>query len=166
LSGRPPRYIPKEGALVETCTRTLHGLPFLRPDRDAAERILGVFGRALEYADIELSWINCMSNHLHALCRVENALQMADFQCYLNGNLARELGRHRGWHEKFWGRRYRPMIIDDDPRSQIARRPALTACSIAYSATNVLPAPVGAASSTLLPESIAAAASTWNGLSV
>src|SRR5262245_44440016 len=44
------------------------------------------------------------------------------------------------------------------------RRPRRTASSIAYSATSVLPAPVGALTSTSLPPRSAAPASTWNGL--
>ncbi len=46
MPGRLPRYVPKGGASVETCTRTFHGLPFLRPDRDAVELIVGALGKA------------------------------------------------------------------------------------------------------------------------
>src|SRR5437773_1743505 len=44
------------------------------------------------------------------------------------------------------------------------RRPFATASSIAYSATSVLPAPVGALTRTLCPPRIASTAWTWNGL--
>jgi hypothetical protein len=44
------------------------------------------------------------------------------------------------------------------------RRPFLTASSIAYSATSVFPAPVGALTSTLCPPRIASTAWRWNGL--
>jgi len=46
---RPLCHVPRGGSLMETCTRTLHGLPLLRPGHDANERILGVLGRAAEY---------------------------------------------------------------------------------------------------------------------
>jgi len=46
---------------------------------------------------------------------------MARFQNYFNGNLARELGRFHAWREKFWGRRYRPMLIGDEPDAQLER---------------------------------------------
>ena len=46
---RPLCYVPRGGCLVETCTRTIHGRPLLRPGLEANERILGVLGRAAEY---------------------------------------------------------------------------------------------------------------------
>ena len=41
-------YIPKGGALVETCTRTVQGRLLLRPGPEANELIVGAVGRALE----------------------------------------------------------------------------------------------------------------------
>lgn len=114
-------YIPRGGALVETCTRTLQGRLLLRPDVDFVEIFFGVLGRALEYAQVELYGLSCLSNHVHLLYWAEHALQMAGFQWYFNGNLAREVARLRDWPEKVWGRRYRPLIVSDEPGAQWGR---------------------------------------------
>jgi hypothetical protein len=52
---------------------------------------------------------------------VENEEQMALFMGYLNGNLAKELGRLHGWREKFWGRRYQSIPICLTEEDQIRR---------------------------------------------
>ncbi len=38
---------------------------------------------------------------------------MSSFMCFVNSNIAREVGRVVGWREHFWGRRYRPIEILD-----------------------------------------------------
>ena len=62
-----------------------------------------------------------MSTHAHLLYGVEHGLQMAGFQCHMNSNVAREVGRLHQWTEKLWGRRYRPMAISNDRESQRER---------------------------------------------
>jgi hypothetical protein len=61
------------------------------------------------------------SNHFHCLLFVEDAGRMSEFMGYLNGNLARELGRLADWKEKFWGRRYQSIVVSDEEEAQIAR---------------------------------------------
>ncbi len=114
-------YVPEGGALVETCTRTIQGRLLLRPDEDFDEILLGVLGRALDYAQVELCGFSFLSNHYHLLYWVGHALQMACFQWYFNGNLARETARLRNWPDKVWGRRYRPLIVSDEPEAQWKR---------------------------------------------
>jgi hypothetical protein len=41
--------------------------------------------------------------------------------CYLNGNLAKEVGRLADWKEKFWGRRYQSIVVSDEEEAQVAR---------------------------------------------
>ena len=89
---------------METCTRTLHGLPLLRPGTEANERILGVLGRAAEYYDIDIYGFGFCSTHSHLLYGAENGLTMARFQGHFNSNVAREIGRLHKWPEKLWGR--------------------------------------------------------------
>ena len=43
---------------------------------------------------------------------------MADYECILKGNLARELGSHYEWREKYWGRRYHSASLADDEVDQ------------------------------------------------
>ncbi len=118
---RPLCYVPRGGCLVETCTRTIHGRPLLRPGPEANDRILGVLGRAADYYKVDVHAFGMASNHYHLLYFAENGLQMSRFQGYLNSNLARELGRLYGWREKFWSRRYRAMMISDEPEAQRKR---------------------------------------------
>jgi hypothetical protein len=41
---------------------------------------------------------------------------------FVNGNIAREAGRLHAWRERFWGRRYRAIVVaDGDEAAQIAR---------------------------------------------
>jgi hypothetical protein len=41
--------------------------------------------------------------------------------CFFSGNLAKEAGRLYRWREKFWSRRYRAIVVSDEPEIQIAR---------------------------------------------
>ncbi len=100
---RPLSYVRPGGSPVETCTRAFHGLPLLRPGPDANERLGGCLGRAAEYYDVDIYGFGFASTHYHILYGAENALQMSRFQCHLNSNIARELGRLHGWSEKLWG---------------------------------------------------------------
>ena len=106
---------------METCTRTIHGLPLLRPGHDANERILGALGRAAEYYEVDIYGLGFSSTHYHLLFGAEHGLQMARFQGHLNSNVAREIGKLHEWPEKLWGRRYRPMAVSDDRESQRER---------------------------------------------
>ena len=122
---RPLCYVHRgkdqDRAVVETCTRTIHGLPLLRPSPGANELIVGALGRAAEYYDVPLYAFACVGNHYHCLQGPENALQMSRFQGHLNSNIAREVGRRHGWRDKFWARRYRPMNISHEEAAQRER---------------------------------------------
>ena len=118
---RPLCYVPKNGSLVESCTRTVHGRFLLRPGQEANDRILGVLGRAAEYYDVDLHAFAVASNHIHLCYSVDHALQMSRFQGHVNSNIAREIGRLHGWRDKFWSRRYRPTIIGEEKKEQRQR---------------------------------------------
>jgi hypothetical protein len=62
-----------------------------------------------------------LSSHFHLLLRVDHAKQLSDFMCYINSNLAKEIGRRTGWKEKVWGRRYQAIVISDEEEVQVAR---------------------------------------------
>lgn len=84
---RPACYVPSGGAVVETCTRTIHGRLLLRPGHDANEIILGVLGRALDFYQVDLYGLSVLGSHYHLLFGAESALKMARFECYLNGKV-------------------------------------------------------------------------------
>jgi len=117
--GRPLRYIPPN-SVVEITTRTIHGRLLLRPSEEVTDIILGVIGRALSLFPVKIFAFSVLSNHIHILLSPENAAQLASFTNHINSNIAREVGRLHEWKEKFWGRRYRAIVVADEP-SQLER---------------------------------------------
>ena len=109
------------GGLVELTTRTQHGRLLLLPSEKTNDRILGVLGRAQAKYTVIVHAFNFQANHAHIMGTMVDEEQMALFMAYLNGNLAKELGRLHGWREKFWGRRYHSASISLDENDQIRR---------------------------------------------
>jgi len=110
---RPLRHLAP-GMVVEITIRTIGGRHLLRPSDDINEIILGILARAQQLCGIRIHAFVFMSNHYHLLVTIPNAHALARFECYLNGNLAKEAGRLHGWKDKFWSRRYRAIPILDD----------------------------------------------------
>ena len=109
------RYIPPPGLTVEVTARTVQSRLLLRPSKETNDLILGVLGRALErHPRIALHAFVFLSNHFHLILTTPDARELANFMCFLQGNIAREVGRAIGWREKFWGRRYVDVAILDD----------------------------------------------------
>ena len=120
--GRPLRFLPPGGSLVEITCRTVQGRFLLRPGREANCRIRGVLGRALRlHCGIQLHAYAFLSNHFHLLLTSPSTQELTAFMGYLNGNLARELGRLHRWEEKFWGRRYRDIPVSTEEGKQVER---------------------------------------------
>jgi REP element-mobilizing transposase RayT len=117
---RPLRYVPPR-ALVEVTTRTIQGRFLLRPSRDLNDIVCGILARAARLYDVEVVAFVFLSNHAHLLVVPSDALALARFMNYLNGNLAREAGRLHHWRDKFWARRYRPIPVSDEPEAQLQR---------------------------------------------
>ncbi len=117
---RDLRFIPPD-SLVEVTSRTVQGRYLLRPSRELNEIILGVLARAAQFYEVEVCAFVFLSNHMHLLLRPRDAEQLALFMGYLNGNLAKEAGRLHAWREKFWGRRYRAIVVSDEEAAQVAR---------------------------------------------
>ncbi|MDX1535116.1 MAG: transposase [Thermoplasmata archaeon] len=106
---------------MEVTTRTVHGRFLLRPSRDLNDQIVGILARASKRYDVGIVDFGAMSNHMHLLLVVESARCLASFMSYVNGNIAKEAGRLHGWREKFWGRRYRAVVVSEEPEAQIGR---------------------------------------------
>ena len=115
-----PRYIP-ENSLVEVTTRTIQGRLLLVPSRDLNDIVIGVLARALSRYEVEIVDFKAMGNHVHLLLVPEDAKALARFMGYFNGNLAKEAGRLYHWRERFWSRRYRAIVVSDEPEAQVAR---------------------------------------------
>lgn len=101
--------------------RTLQALLLLRPSAASCEIILGILGRAQEIYGLNIHAFVFLSNHYHLLCSPTDPLQLARAMCYINSNLARELGRLHGWRERFWSRRYQAIPVSGEPSAQIER---------------------------------------------
>ena len=119
--GRRLRYIPEGGALVEVTCRTIHSRFLLRPSPELDEIIVGVLGRAQRLYEVRCCGYVFASNHYHLLLDVDNVRQLARFMCYVNSNLAREIGRLYGWADKIWSRRYQAIVVSGEEGAQIAR---------------------------------------------
>jgi REP element-mobilizing transposase RayT len=111
--GRPLRFVPP-GALVEITTRTVHSRFLLRPSAEVNDLILGILGRAQSLFPVRVHAFVFLSNHWHGLFSVDDAAQLAAFVAFVNGNIAREIGRVHEWRQRFWARRYRAIVVADD----------------------------------------------------
>ena len=107
--------------MVEVTTRTLQGRHLLRPSPEVNQTILGVLGRAQRRTEMGICAFNFLSNHYHILLRPESALQLSEFMGFVNGNIARKVGRLHDWRDRMWSRRYQHIIVSDEPEAQIAR---------------------------------------------
>ena len=85
--------LDNESGLVEITTRAQHGRFLLRPSDESNDLILGVLGRAQAKYNVAVHAFSFMSNHHHTLISVRSVQQMSRFVGFLNGNLAKELGR-------------------------------------------------------------------------
>lgn len=113
--GHPLRwYLPN--VVYEVTSRTVQERFLLVPGPEARDLILGVLGRGLQlFPHVRLHAFAYMSNHDHLLASSDDGEQFARFVGYINGNVAREIGRLHGWRGPFWARRARPIpILDGD----------------------------------------------------
>lgn len=117
---RPLRYLPP-GHLVEITLRTMQGRLLLRPSREVTRTVAGVIGRAQRQTGMEIHAVVCMSNHLHFLLSPDSLEQQARFMNQVGGNIARKVGKIVGWRDRFWGRRYRAIVVSEEEAAQVAR---------------------------------------------
>ncbi|HTJ41444.1 MAG TPA: hypothetical protein VL463_05085 [Kofleriaceae bacterium] len=112
--GHPLRwFVP--GIVYESTIRTIQERFLLRPSAVSRDIILGILGRAQTlYPDVRLHAFIYLSNHSHLMLSGEDGERMAAFIGFVNGNVAREMGRLHGWAGPLWGRRHRAIPILDD----------------------------------------------------
>lgn len=100
--------------MVEVTCRTVQARNLLRPCEKSCDLIRGVLGRALAlYPSIKVFGYWFLSNHYHMLLWAPDTHALSLFMTHLNGNIAKEIGRLHGWRQKFWGRRYRAIVVCD-----------------------------------------------------
>ena len=113
--GHPLRwYLP--GVVYEVTSRTIQERLLLLPTERARDLINGVLARALElYPLVFIHAYVFLSNHYHLLCSTGDGAQLAAFFRYVNGNVARKVGRLHGWRGTMWPRRPHVLpVLDDD----------------------------------------------------
>lgn len=97
--------------------RTLQGRLLMTPSPRLNGLIGGVLARAVQLHDVELFAFVFLSNHFHLLLRASEG-EFSKFMGYLQGNIAREVGRQHDWHGKFWHRRFSAEpVLDEDALS-------------------------------------------------
>jgi len=114
------RFVP-QNHLAEITSRTLRGMLLLRPGASFNDIFLGILGRAQRRFSMTIHYASVLSNHYHLLLSPTSHQQLAAFACYLNGNLAKEVGRIYGWKEKIWGRRYQHIVVSNEEAAQVGR---------------------------------------------
>jgi len=108
-------------ATVEVTARTVQSRFLLKPDSHVNSIIAGVLARAKERFGFELHGFVFLSNHFHALATFHSVKQMSKAMQYIMSNIARKVGRYRGWRGPFWARRYRGIEVCMDDETLLAR---------------------------------------------
>jgi hypothetical protein len=118
---RALRFVPEGGALVEVTVRTVQSRLLLRPGGGVNEIILGVLGRAQRRYGVRCSFVVFLSNHFHLLLWVQDALELSRFMQYVDGNIARKVGKLVDWPHGLWYRRYQAILVSNEEKAQVAR---------------------------------------------
>ncbi len=114
------RYIPPD-SLVEVTCRVIQGRFLLLPGRDLNTIIVGALGKAQKRYGMTVCAFVYLSNHCHLLLQPRNAKQLSRFMGHVNSKIAREAGRLHAWREKLWGRRYRGIVVSEEPEAEVER---------------------------------------------
>jgi hypothetical protein len=85
------------------------------------EQAIGVLGRAQRRFKVRCGGVVFLGNHYHLLLWVQDSEQLRQFMEYVNGNMARKVGRLVGWRDKIWARRYQAILVSEEERAQVAR---------------------------------------------
>lgn len=117
---RPVRYIPP-GSLVEVTGRAYQERFLLRPSPSFNQIVLGALGRAQRLYRVRIHGAVFLSNHYHLLATADSPEQLARFVGYFQAKIAKEVARLHGWTQKIWARRYRAILVSDEPEAQRAR---------------------------------------------
>jgi hypothetical protein len=113
----------KPNTTFEVTSRAIQGRLLLRPSKELNQIVLGILGRFLErYPGILLHLVTVASNHIHMLLTAPCVELLADFMRDVNSSLAREAGRLHRWKEKFWGRRYTMIAVEDGDEAEMLKR--------------------------------------------
>lgn len=112
--GYPLRWFEPD-AVYEVTSRTIREQFWLRPCAESRDLILGVIGRALDtYKQVQMHYFVYMSNHVHMLLSSSDGSGVSSFLSFVNGNVAREIGRLRGTNGPIWAKRATAIRVLDE----------------------------------------------------
>ena len=114
-----PRYVPSPGEMVFVSIRCIQARYLLRPSKRVNKLILGVLAKAQKKYEVRVFAPAFLSNHGHMLLWFRDAEQQAKFMHFVDGNIAREVGRLHGWKGKFWDGPFASTIVANDEASQV-----------------------------------------------
>lgn len=112
---RSLRHVEFGGQFFEITTRAMHSRLLMRPSKRVNELILGILGRALaRFPGIKLFGFIFLSNHYHMLLWAPDQEVLSAFMSYVNGLIARKIGRLHEWSDRFWSRRFEDIVVLDE----------------------------------------------------
>ena len=121
MTNQTVRHVPAGGGTVEVMNRTFQERRLLRPGPEVNQAIVGILSRAVRRYRVQIVSFTVLSDHYHGILRVPDAKELAGFMCYIDSNIAREVGRIHDWDGKFWAGRYEMVLISDEEQAQAKR---------------------------------------------
>ena len=109
------------GEPVEITTRTMESRMMLPMTPQFRRQAVGTIARAAEKYKVRVHAVVMLNTHYHAIVTPEDGKQLADFMCFVNGNLGRQALRYHGRSGKVWGDRYHAVLISPEPAAQQER---------------------------------------------
>ena len=109
------------GEPVEITTRTMESRMLLPMTPEFRRQVVGTIARAAEAHKVRVHAVVMLSTHWHAILTPEDGKQLADFMCFVNGNIARQVLRYHDRSGKVWGHRYNAVLISPEPEAQEKR---------------------------------------------
>ena len=105
-------------AVVEVTWRTICGLYLLAPTKRNTDLLLGVLGKAQDKYDFQIYGLAFLSNHGSMLIGVRSTKHLSQILRFIGSNIPKEIGWHGTsyWRGKFWGRRARAILVQNDAR--------------------------------------------------
>ena len=117
---RDPRYF-RPFTLVEVTCVTLQNRHLLRPSEKLNDLFVGVLARAQRKIGMDVVCVTALSSHWHALLIPRDPKALADFMCFVNTNLSKEIGKAHQWSGALFADRYHHIPVSDEEGMQIQR---------------------------------------------
>ena len=118
--GRDPRYFSPRSLVEVTCV-THQNRYLLRPSEKLNDMFVGVLGRAQRRYGLQVVCVTVLSSHYHLLVVPEDPKHLADFMCFVNTNLSKEVGKLHNWSGTLFDDRYHHVPVSDEEGAQIQR---------------------------------------------